>query len=297
MKIANRTFIISGGSSGLGLATAIVLLSHGANISILDLNPPAKDDSSTALHDPNRTLFTRTDVSSTSSLQAALSSTISWITEQTKAPLAGVICCAGIGFAARALPKSSTMSIDDFDRVIAINLRGTVDLIRLALPHLALNTPWGPDGERGVIIVVSSVAAYEGQVGQLAYAASKGAVRSLVLPLAREVGQSAGVRVMGVAPGAFETGMTRRPRPVRKERGSEGAGKKSGKPVEKVDVGKPNTEEGTQKFARNREMFNYPMRMGRADEFASLVKEMIENPMLNGEVVRLDGGIRLPSRL
>ena len=195
------------------------------------------------------------------------------------------------------------MSIEDFDRVISINLRGTVDLIRLSLPHLALNTPEGPDGERGLIVVVSSVAAYEGQVGQLAYAASKGAVRSLVLPLAREVGQSAGVRVMGVAPGAFETGMTRRPRPVRKDRGSggdggsEGAGKKSGGTNDKVATGKPNTEAGVQKFARNREMFNYPMRMGRADEFARLVKEMIENPMLNGEVIRLDGGIRLPSRL
>lgn len=95
-----------------------------------------------------------------------------------------------------------------FDKTLAINLRGTVDLIRLTLPHLALNEPWGEDGERGVIIVVSSVAAFEGQVGQLAYSASKGAVRSIVLPLARELGQKAGIRVLGIAPGAFETGMT-----------------------------------------------------------------------------------------
>ena len=99
------------------------------------------------------------------------------------------------------------MNMSLFDRTISINLRGTIDLMRLAIPHMALNEPWGPDGERGIAIIVSSVAAYEGQVGQLPYSASKGAVASIVLPLARELGQKAGIRVLGIAPGVFQTGM------------------------------------------------------------------------------------------
>ena len=220
----------------------------------------------------------------------SISKTLSWISDSTHKPLGGVICCAGIGFADKALPRQpedathesvKTMDMRMFDKVLGINLRGTVDLIRLTLPHLSLNEPEGPDGERGVIVLVSSVAAFEGQVGQLAYAASKGAVRSIVLPLAREVGQQAGIRVLGIAPGVFETGMTKRPRP-------KGGAKKDG------------NDKGGATAARagvNKEMVNYPIRMGRGEEFASLVKQIIENPMLNGEVIRLDGGVRMPSRL
>lgn len=175
------------------------------------------------------------------------------------------------------------MDMTLFDRVLAINLRGTVDLIRQTLPHLARNEPEGDDGERGLVVVVSSVAAYEGQVGQLAYSASKGAVASLVLPLAREVGQNAGIRVMGIAPGLFETGMTQPPR--KKTPQKEGIeGKKKGGGVA-----------GRAGFNPN--MIEYPTRMGRGDEFARLVKEIVENPMLNGQVFRIDGGIRMPSRL
>jgi 3-hydroxyacyl-CoA dehydrogenase/3-hydroxy-2-methylbutyryl-CoA dehydrogenase len=172
-----------------------------------------------------------------------------------------------------------------FDRVLAINLRGTVDVIRQTLPHIAQNQPEGDDGERGVVIVVSSVSAYEGQVGQLAYSASKGAVASLVLPLAREVGQNAGIRVMGIAPGLFETGMTRPPKKQEQEKKDEGAEgrKKSGGVVGRAGF--------------NPNMIEYPTRMGRGDEFARLVKEIVENPMLNGQVLRLDGAIRMPSRL
>jgi 3-hydroxyacyl-CoA dehydrogenase/3-hydroxy-2-methylbutyryl-CoA dehydrogenase len=174
-----------------------------------------------------------------------------------------------------------------FDRVLAINLRGTVDLIRQTLPYLAQNEPEGDDGERGVVVVVSSVAAYEGQVGQLAYSASKGAVASMVLPLAREVGRTAGIRVMGIAPGLFETGMT--------------------KPSKKQDQEKKKKDEGVESKKRgggvagrasfNPNMIEYPTRMGRGDEFARLVKEIVENPMLNGQVLRIDGAIRMPSRL
>jgi 3-hydroxyacyl-CoA dehydrogenase / 3-hydroxy-2-methylbutyryl-CoA dehydrogenase len=172
-----------------------------------------------------------------------------------------------------------------FDRVLAINLRGTVDVIRQTLPHIAQNQPEGDDGERGVVIVVSSVSAYEGQVGQLAYSASKGAVASLVLPLAREVGQNAGIRVMGIAPGLFETGMTRPPKKQEQEKKDEGAEgrKKSGGVAGRAGF--------------NPNMIEYPTRMGRGDEFARLVKEIVENPMLNGQVLRLDGAIRMPSRL
>jgi NAD(P)-dependent dehydrogenase (short-subunit alcohol dehydrogenase family) len=200
MQLSNRTFLISGGASGLGEATSKLLLSYNAYVSILDLNPP-KDLSK---EEESRTLFIITDVSSSSSLEDAIQSTIEW-TQKTSAPLSGICTCAGIGTAALSLPKQKpeathkTVKYYDmkhFDRVIGINLRGTVDLIRLVLPHMSLNKPFGDDDERGVIIVVSSVAAYEGQVGQLAYSASKGAVASIVLPLARELGQKAGISVM-----------------------------------------------------------------------------------------------------
>jgi 3-hydroxyacyl-CoA dehydrogenase/3-hydroxy-2-methylbutyryl-CoA dehydrogenase len=165
------------------------------------------------------------------------------------------------------------------DRVLAINLRGTVDLIRQTLPYLAQNEPEGDDGERGVVVVVSSVAAYEGQVGQLAYSASKGAVASMVLPLAREVGQNFGIRVMGIAPGLFETGMTKPPKKDDNAAGKKKAGGVAGR------------------AGFNPNMIEYPTRMGRGSEFARLVKEIVENPMLNGQVVRLDGAVRMPSRL
>ncbi|PGH06198.1 hypothetical protein AJ79_06586 [Helicocarpus griseus UAMH5409] len=291
MKPEGRTFIISGGSSGLGLATATALLTQGANVSLLDLNPPPADISP-LLTNPSRTLYTRTDVSSTASLQHAVSATVAW-SSSSNAPLGGVICCAGIGYGERALPrqdpnadanKVKTMSIEAFDRVIAINLRGTVDLIRLVLPHLAAVKGEGDDGERGVVVVVSSVAAYEGQVGQLAYSASKAAVAGIVLPLAREVGRSAGVRVVGIAPGVFQTGMTSRPR-----KGGSGAGKAEGEAKKKAAV--------AEMSAMNSGMIEWPMRMGKPEEFAEFVMGCVRNGMVNGSVFRLDGAVRMPSRL
>lgn len=290
MQIKDRTFIVSGGSSGLGLATTITLIQNGANVSVLDLNPPLSSASSQL--DSSKILFSKTNVSSTESLLAALQSTLKWIKETDK-PLAGTICCAGIGTAQLSLPKQDPAATHDgikymdmtiFDRTLAVNLRGTVDLIRLTLPHMALNEPWGPDGERGVVIVVSSVAAYEGQVGQIGYSASKGAISSIVLPLARELGQKAGIRVMGIAPGVFQTGMTTPPKKQSAPSSKEGEEKKA-----KGSTGS--------RAAINREMIGYPARMGRGDEFARLVKDIVENAMLNGGVIRLDGGVRLPSRL
>lgn len=286
MQIKDRTFIVTGGSSGLGGATVKQLVDEGAYVSILDLNPPLAE----AEIDNAKTIFTKTDVSSTASLEAAVKQSLEFAREKS-APLAGVVCCAGIGTAAAALPRQPQDATADnvkyydmkvFDRTLAINLRGTVDLIRLTLPHMSLNEPFGDDDERGVVIVVSSVAAYEGQVGQLAYSASKGAVSSIVLPLARELGQKAGIRVMGIAPGVFQTGMTSRPKPQKKD-GVSGSQKPKSSTASKASF--------------NQEMVQYPTRMGQGSEFARLCKEIIENPMLNGFVIRLDGAVRMPSRL
>ncbi|CAK7224222.1 hypothetical protein SEUCBS140593_005500 [Sporothrix eucalyptigena] len=295
MQIKDRTFIVSGGSSGLGLATTIQLLAHGAHVSIFDLNPPPED--ATASVDSSCILFVEANVTSTPSLEQALNKTLQWIQTTTHKPLGGTICCAGIGGPALILPRQNPAATHDnlkyfdlsvFDRVLAVNLRGTVDLIRLTAPNLALNEPDGPDGERGIIVVVSSVAAFEGQVGQLSYSASKGAVRSIVLPLARELGPRAGVRVMGIAPGVFETAMTKRkPAPAQVPSTKDGNRGTAGQ--------KPAVVKSA--LAGNREMVQFPRRMGSAGEFARLVKEIVENPMLNGEVIRLDGGIRLPSRI
>ncbi|PGH35350.1 hypothetical protein GX50_01814 [[Emmonsia] crescens] len=290
MKPQGRTFFISGGSSGLGLATATALLAQGANVSLLDLNPPPADITP-LLTSQTRTLYTRTDVSNTESLQHAIDATISWISTSTHAALGGVICCAGIGYGERALPRQDpnnssvkTMSIEAFDRVIAINLRGTVDLIRLALPHLAAVDGEGDDEERGVVVVVSSVAAYEGQVGQLAYSASKGAVAGIVLPLAREVGRSAGIRVVGVAPGVFQTGMTVKPKKSQSGGSGGGGGEKKRAGV-------------AERSGANSGMIEYPMRMGKPEEFAEFVLGCVRNGMVNGSVFRLDGAVRMPSRL
>ena len=298
MRISGHTFIISGGSSGLGLATATILLEQNANVAIFDLNPPLDQLSS----DSSRAQFSSVDVSSSGSISSALDKTVSWILETHK-PLAGVVCCAGIGSAERALPrqlegadprKPNSMGMKLFDRVLNINLRGTVDLIQQTLPHMALNESEGEDGERGVVIIVSSVAAYEGQVGQLAYSASKGAVASLVLPLAREVGQSAGIRVMGIAPGVFETGMTKPPKSKKpaEVKPSASSSKTPGREVTKKQQGGAGSRAGF-----NPNMIEYPTRMGKGYEFARLVKEIVENPMLNGQVLRLDGAVRMPSRL
>lgn len=286
MQIKERTFIVSGGSSGLGLATARILVENGANVSIFDLNPPRSSQT-----ESSNTIFTTTDVSSTESLRHALQNTLEW-TQETSKPLFGVICSAGVGTAALSFPKqdpSAThesvkyMDMKLFDRTIAINLRGTVDLIRLTIPHMALNEPWGADGERGIVVVVSSLAAYEGQVGQCAYSASKGAVRGIVLPLARELGKKVGIRVMGIAPGMFESSITIPPKTAQSPPKREGG-----------EMPKRNTVTSA---GVNKEMIQYPSRMGRGEEFARLVKEIVGNPMLNGGVIRLDAAVRMPSRL
>ncbi|ROT39639.1 NAD(P)-binding protein [Sodiomyces alkalinus F11] len=267
MKIKGRTFIISGGASGLGRACVEDLCKNGANVAVLDLNEENGQDTVRAVGSSSARFFP-CDVTDTDSIAAAVMGAVSWAQETGK-PLGGVIPVAGIANPTMLLDRDGEPTpLSAFDLVLSVNLRGTLDLIRQSLPHMtsspSTSRPEGGDGERGVVIMVSSVAAYDGQRGQTAYAASKGAVASMALPMARELARH-GVRVVAIAPGIFESPMSKLMAPkVRKS--LEGA-------------------------------VEFPRRLGRAGEFADLVRHVIENVMLNGTVLRLDGGIRLPSKM
>ncbi|KAF2796514.1 NAD(P)-binding protein [Melanomma pulvis-pyrius CBS 109.77] len=262
MKIENRTFIISGGASGLGLATARDLHSHGAYVSLLDLN--AESGAKVISELGSRAKFFETDVSSTESIQTAIEGTVAWVKE-TGQQIGGVIAGAGVGLPGLIVDKrNEPISIDSIDFVLNINLRGTLDLIRQAVPHMTTAKPDGPDGERGVIIMIASSAAFDGQMGQVAYAASKGAVASVTLPLARDLSRY-GIRAVTIAPALFDSNMT----------------KMMG---EKVKQSLHNAME-------------FPKRAGQPEEFARIVRQSVENSMLNGTVLRLDGAMRMPARL
>lgn len=262
MHIKDRTFILSGGASGLGLATARDLHSRGGYIAILDLN--AENGAKVASELGPRTKFFETDVSATSSIETAVAGAGAWIRETGK-PVGAIIPAAGVGMPAKLIDRhNNPVSMQALDFVININLRGTLDLIRLSLPLMATNTPTSPDGERGVIVMVSSSAAYDGQPGQVAYAASKGAVRSLTLPLARDLA-TLGIRAVTVAPSYFESNMTAQ------------MSDKVRKSLERV--------------------LEFPKRPGKGEDFAAMVRHCVENVMLNGECIRLDGATRMPSKL
>jgi NAD(P)-dependent dehydrogenase (short-subunit alcohol dehydrogenase family) len=204
------------------------------------------------------------DVSSTSSIASAVAATVAWTTETGK-PLGGVIPAAGVGLPGLLLDKElRPVGMEAVDFVLGINLRGTLDLVRQVLPHLGAVPGEGPDGERGVVVMVSSAAAFEGQMGQVAYAASKGAVAAMTLPMARDLSRF-GIRVVTIAPSMFDSNMTAHM-------------------SEKVRVGLKKAME-------------FPARPGQPEEFASLVRQVIENVMLNGVVIRLDGATRMPSKL
>jgi NAD(P)-dependent dehydrogenase (short-subunit alcohol dehydrogenase family) len=262
MYIKDRTFIISGGVSGLGLATVKDLHSRGGYIAILDLNADAGNKTVQELGE--RTKFWEADSRDTEALETAVKGISEW-TKQTNAPIGGVIPAAGVGLPAKLINKNNEpVDMSTLDFVLNINLRGVLDLLRLCLPYMTKNKPTDPDGERGVLVLVSSSAAFDGQPGQIAYAASKGAIRSMTLVLARDLAQN-GIRCMAIAPSYFESAMTAQ------------MGDKVRKSLEKV--------------------FEFPKRPGQAPEFAACVRHCIENVMLNGEVIRLDGGSRMPSRL
>lgn len=251
MEIRNNSFIVTGGSSGLGAATARRLVELGAHVVVADINDEAGAALAGALG--GQAHYQYTDVTNSDSIAAAL------VTAQSVGPLRGAINCAGIAIATRVLGREGPHDLDWFTRVIQINLIGTFNVIRLAAAALAESEPT-ETGERGVIINTASVAAIEGQIGQAAYSASKGGVAAMTLPVARELARF-GIRVMTIAPGLFETPML---------------------------AGLP--EKARQSLA---EQIPFPSRLGRPVEYAMLVQHIIENPMLNGELIRLDGAIRM----
>jgi NAD(P)-dependent dehydrogenase (short-subunit alcohol dehydrogenase family) len=255
LKIENSNFFVTGGGSGLGAATAKALAETGANVVLADVNEEAGEQ--TASEIGARAKFVLTDVTHEESVQDALDSAV-----EVFGALNGVVNCAGIGPAAKVIGKRGVHDLGLFTKTVEINLVGTFNVIRLAAVKLAANKP-DEDGERGVIVNTASVAAYDGQIGQAAYAASKGGVVALTLPVARELASS-GVRVVTIAPGIFETPML------------------AALPEEAKDsLGK---------------QVPFPSRLGRPEEYAALAKHIVENRMLNGEVIRLDGAIRMAPR-
>ena len=255
MLIQNKTFIVTGGASGLGFATARMITENKGNVIIADINNDAGEAAEKTLG--NHAKFIKTDVTDESSVQNAINFAV-----HNFGSLNGAVNCAGIGPAERILGKTGVHNLASFAKVININLIGTFNVVRLAADAMQKNEA-GEDGERGIIISTASVAAYDGQIGQAAYSASKGGIVAMTLPIARELARF-GIRVMVIAPGIFETPLlAAMPEDVR------------------LSLGK---------------QVPFPARLGQPDEYAFLAKHIIENIMLNGEVIRLDGAIRMGAK-
>jgi NAD(P)-dependent dehydrogenase (short-subunit alcohol dehydrogenase family) len=255
MQLQGKTLLITGGSSGLGAATLRRLVAGGANGIIADVNEDAGSALAAELGPAVR--FVRTDVTDEASVQTAVSTAV-----DTFGGLHGAVNCAGVAIAAKVLSSRGIHDLSAFSKVIEVNLIGTFNVIRLASATMSQGEP-NEAGERGVIVNTASVAAFDGQIGQAAYSASKGGVVGLTLPIARELAAH-GIRVMTIAPGLFETPML---------------------------AGLP--EKARQSLA---EQVPFPSRLGRPEEYAALVQHIFENEMLNGEVIRLDGAIRMAPR-
>lgn len=253
MDIQQNTFLISGGGSGLGEATVRMLAENGANVVIADLNQEAGEKLAAELGAQAR--FVKTDVSSEADVKAAVAAAV-----DSFGGLRGAVSCAGVAVVGKVLNKEGVPHSQElFNKGVQVNLVGTFNVIRLAAQAMAGNAP-DAGGERGVIINTASIAAFDGQIGQVCYAATKAGVVGLTLPIARELARF-GIRVMTIAPGLFETPMMAGlPEAVRESLGK---------------------------------VTPFPARLGRPTEYAALVKHIVENPMLNGEVIRLDGAIRL----
>ncbi|KAJ0160620.1 3-hydroxyacyl-CoA dehydrogenase type-2 [Colletotrichum tanaceti] len=262
MKVQGRTFIISGGASGLGQACVEEICKNGGNAAILDMNEENGKELVSKLGSSAK--FFLCDVLDTASIEAAVQGTAAWVKQSGK-PVGGVIPAAGVGNPSTILDRNGNpFSLDDWDFVLNINLRGTIDLTRQALALMAKNDPSSPDGERGVVIMVASSAAFDGQKGQVAYAASKGAVAAMTLPMTRDLARF-GIRVVTIAPSLFESRMT----------------------AVMSDKVRASLERSME----------FPVRAGKPEEFAALARHAIENVMLNGTVLRLDGGMRMPSKM
>lgn len=255
MNIEDKTFLVTGGASGLGAAAAKMIVESGGNAVLVDINTIAGEENEGELGE--NALFVQTDVTNEDSIKNAIDIAI-----DAFGGLHGVINCAGIGPAQRVVGKTGPHSLELFSKVITVNLIGTFNVIRLAAAVIQNNEP-EEGGERGVIINTASVAAFDGQIGQAAYSASKGGIVSMTLPIAREFAKM-GIRVMTIAPGIFETPLL------------------MGMPKEvKASLG---------------QQVPFPSRLGKPEEYASLAKHIIQNQMLNGEVIRLDGAIRMAAK-
>ncbi len=255
MNVGDCSAIIAGGASGLGEACVRRLAAEGARVAILDFAVEKGEQLASALG--SKAIFATADVTSGESVQAAVLKVI-----ESFGGINVVINCAGVADPGKALTKKGPMPLANFNRVVQINLIGTFNVIRLAVEHMVKNAP-NAEGERGVIINTASAAAFDGQIGQPAYSASKAGVVGMTLPLAREFADY-GIRVMTIAPGLFNTPMM---------------------------AGLP--EAVREALAK---MPPFPQRLGRPQEFAQLVHHIIENPMLNGEVIRLDGALRMAAK-
>lgn len=252
MQIQGHTFLVSGGSSGLGAACVRQLAALQANVVIADINGQIGEALAEELG--ASVIFAAMNVTEEANVQSAVARTI-----ERFGRLHGVINCAGIAIARRVLGKEGPHELDAFAKVVGVNLIGTFNVIRVSAAAMAQNEP-NDEGERGVIINTASVAAFDGQIGQAAYSASKGGVVGMTLPIARELARL-GIRVMTIAPGIFDTPMM---------------------------AGLP--EAARQSLGQQ---VPFPSRLGRPGEYAALAQHIIENPMLNGEVIRLDGAIRM----
>ena len=252
MQIPGQGALVAGGASGLGEATARLLHAGGAHVVIVDLN--GERGSALASELGKRASFVHADVTSEEAVQAAV--------DAATAQPGGLrisVCCSGIGWGERVAGKRGAHELGPFQRVIGVNLIGTFNVLRLGSAAMLANQP-AASGERGVCVNTASVAAFDGQIGQVAYAASKGAIVAMTLPAARDLA-SMGIRVCAIAPGIFETPL--------------------------LGSLSPETRESL------RSAIPFPSRLGRPEEFAALAAHVIENEMLNGEVIRLDGALRM----
>jgi NAD(P)-dependent dehydrogenase (short-subunit alcohol dehydrogenase family) len=250
VEIKDAVAVVTGGASGLGLATTKALLDQGAQVVVLDLK--GKD----AVNElGERATFAEADVTDEAAVTAALD------TAESLGPVRIVVNCAGTGNAIRVLSKDGVFPLDAFRKIVEINLVGTFNVLRLGAERIAKTEPVGE--ERGVIINTASVAAFDGQIGQAAYSASKGGVVGMTLPIARDLA-SKGIRVVTIAPGLFDTPLLAGlPEPAKESLGKQ---------------------------------VPHPSRLGKPDEYGALAVHIVENPMLNGEVIRLDGAIRMAPR-
>jgi NAD(P)-dependent dehydrogenase (short-subunit alcohol dehydrogenase family) len=250
VEIKDAVAVVTGGASGLGLATTKRLLDAGAQVVVLDIRGKEAVDEL-----GERATFAPTDVTDEAAVTAALDAA------EKLGPIRIVINCAGMGNAVKTLSKDGPFPLDAFRKVVEINLIGTFNVIRLGAERIAKTEPIGE--ERGVIINTASVAAFDGQIGQAAYSASKGGVVGMTLPIARDLSREL-IRVVTIAPGLFDTPLLAGlPEPARESLGKQ---------------------------------VPHPSRLGKPDEYGALAVHIIENPMLNGEVIRLDGAIRMAPR-